>query len=161
MPDFILLNFICKKKPQIRWKNFTLMICAECKLYPIPCWLDLILHFDLHANIFFKKKEKKPPKTEHIAVNCFLFTRTVLCFTSETFFYNWFQPPSLFRLTLFNNTHNLLRDRFMFRNIWERFQWTFQKLFTCDILFVHLCLCMYIGHKTWTFSTFIKLCHSD
>lgn len=49
-----------------------------------------------------------------------------------------------------------MRDRFLFRNIWERFQWTFQNLFTCDILFVHLCLCMYIGHKTWTFSTFIN-----
>lgn len=135
------------------------------------CRMQIISHslltwfnsaFWLTCKYFLKKERKKPPKTEHIAVNCFLFTRTVLCFTSETFFFcNWFQPPSLFRLTIFNNTHNLLRDRLMFRNIWERFQWTFQKLFTCEILFVHVCLCMYIGHKTWTFSTFLKLCHSD
>lgn len=50
-----------------QWMNFTLMISAECKLYPIPYWLDCCISLTYVLYVKKKKEQKKKwTKTEPI-----------------------------------------------------------------------------------------------
>lgn len=47
-----------------QWMNFTLMISAECKLYPIPYWLDCCISLTYYMLKKKKSKKKNEKKNE-------------------------------------------------------------------------------------------------